>query len=115
MTTRQQGKRGEMIAAAALEKAGYTILDRNWRCSIGELDLVARHRGDLVFVEVRARQTGVDAALESIGPVKQARLTELAQAYLNAHALADTAVRIDVVAVNLSRGTAEIVENAVGW
>ncbi len=117
MTTRQAGKRGEAIAAAALRRAGYTILDRNWRCAVGELDLVARHRGDIVFVEVRARRDGTETALESIGPRKSAKLARLAQVYLAAHGLDDAAHRIDVVAVDLASPTpsVEIIENAVGW
>lgn len=117
MPTQQRGRRGEAIAAAALERAGYTITDRNWRCVLGELDLVARHRDEIVFVEVRARYDGIDTALESIGPRKQRQLARLAEAYLAAHQLVNTPYRIDVVAVDLAarEPTVEIVENAVGW
>jgi putative endonuclease len=111
------GQRAESLAAAAPEKAGYTILERNWRCAIGEIDLVARHRGEIVIVEVRARAVGTDAALESILPDKRDRLIKLADAYLDAHDLTDESCRIDVVAVGLDSPspTVEIVENAVGW
>jgi putative endonuclease len=111
------GRRAESLAAAALEKAGYTILERNWRCAIGEIDLVARQRGEIVIVEVRARADGTDTALESILPDKRDRLLRLADAYLDAHDLTDESVRIDVVAVGLSSPspTVEIIENAIGW
>ncbi len=116
---RQTGQRTEAIAAAALEQAGYTILDRNWRCANGEIDLVARHCEDIVIVEVRARSGSgdIDTALESIGKTKQARLIRLAYAYLEQHHLDDVPFRIDVVAVGLSTSppTVEIIENAVGW
>jgi putative endonuclease len=117
MSTRSKGKRGEDIAVAALEKAGYHITERNWRCAHGELDVIAAHRGDLVFVEVRARADGVDAALESINARKRAKLLRLAQAYLAAHKLDDTPFRIDVVAITLGRygATTEIIEDALGW
>ncbi len=117
MTRRGKGKHGETIAAAALRRAGYTILEQNWRCASGELDLVARHGGDIVFVEVRARRDGADAALESIAGRKQARLAELAQAYLAAHGLDGAPFRIDVAAVDLSASPpmVEIIEDAVGW
>ncbi len=116
---RQAGQRAEAIAAAALERAGYTILDRNWRCSGGEIDLVAQQQGQIVIVEVRARAGGddINAALESITKPKQARLIRLAYAYLEQHHLDDVPFRIDVVAVSLSSSppAVEIIENAVGW
>lgn len=115
MGTRETGKRGETIAAAALEKAGYTIVERNWRCAAGELDVVARHRGDIVFVEVRSRAHSADAALESITPRKRAQLIKLAHAYLDAHDLHDTPYRIDVVAIGFTANEIAIIEDAVGW
>ena len=117
MTTSQRGKRGEAIAAAALTEAGYEILDRNWRCATGELDLVARHHDEIVFVEVRSRTDGTGAALESITPRKAAKLTALAYEYLAEHEMEDAAFRIDIAAVSFAAGKAsvEIVENAVGW
>lgn len=117
MTTRSKGKRGEDEAALALQRAGYEIVARNWRCGEGELDLITRHRGEIVFVEVRARADGTGAALESISPRKRAKLQVLAQSYLAEHNLDDVPYRIDVVAVHLMRGAVsiEIVENAIGW
>jgi putative endonuclease len=117
MTTRNKGNRGEAIAAHALRGAGYEIVGRNWRCANGELDLIARHRGELVFVEVRSRADGIEAALESISTRKSAKLQLLAQLYLAEHGLDEEPYRIDVVAVCISRdgSSVEIVENAVGW
>src|SRR5258708_27849069 len=117
MTTRRKGKRGEALAASALEKAGYVIRERNWRCSAGEIGMVASQRGEIVFIEVRARADGLDAALESIGARKRAKLIRLAEIYLQMHDLDDAAFRIDVIAVNLGSGATEtqIIENAVGW
>ncbi len=116
---RQTGQHAEAIAAAALEQAGYTILDRNWRCLGGEIDLVAQHHGEIVIVEVRARTGGddINAALESITKPKRARLIRLAYEYLEQHHLDDVPFRIDVVAVSLSSSppAVEIIENAVGW
>jgi putative endonuclease len=117
MTRRQQGQRGESIAAAALEQAGYKILARNWRCDLGELDIIAEHDGEIVFAEVRARRDGVDAALESITATKQAKLIRLAERYLEDHALEAPAFRFDVVAVGFagSDPVIEIIRDAVGW
>jgi putative endonuclease len=115
MTRRKTGTRSEAIAAAALTRAGYTILDRNWRCPAGELDLVAQHHGEIVFIEVRSRTDGPDTALESITVGKRKRLARLAYAYLAAHGLDSAAFRIDVVAVGLRSQSVEIIENAIGW
>jgi putative endonuclease len=117
MTRKQTGKHAETMAALALKGAGYVILDRNWRCGIGEIDLVAQHRDDIVFVEVRSSADGTDAALESITGRKSAKLHKLAHYYLATHALEGSAFRIDVVAVDLGANPPkiEIIENAVGW
>ena len=123
MSKRQIGQQGEAIAAEALVNAGYELLTRNWRCSTGELDLVARHRDDIVFVEVRTRSgsEGIDAAIESITPRKITRLINLAGLYLQSHALENSPFRIDIVAVELpsigSSGepSVEIFEDAIGW
>jgi putative endonuclease len=112
---RAKGKQGETRAIAALQKAGYEIIERNWQCVLGEIDIVARHNDEIVFVEVRARVDGIDSALESVTRRKRANLARLASAYLNDHNLADAPHRIDVVAVEPRSGAVEIVEDAVGW
>jgi len=101
---RSLGRHGEEIAVAHLQGQGYSILDRNWRCSAGELDIVAREGETLAFVEVRTRRGNrFGSAEESITPAKQAKLVELAQTYLQEHSLSDQAWRIDVVAVEMDR------------
>lgn len=97
------GWTGEALAARRLEQAGYTIVDRRWRCRQGEIDLVARDGATLVFIEVRTRRGDErGAAVESITPVKAARLIRLADLYLAAHPdLGEPDRRIDVVAVQL--------------
>jgi putative endonuclease len=110
------GDFGEQAAAAHLIRQGYELVARNWRGPTraqggpgGELDLVLRDGVALVFVEVRTRrirgvvQESVGAE-ESVGPSKRARLVALAYAYLEAMAVpADTAWRIDVVALDVDR------------
>ena len=83
-TARQRlGDRAEERAAALLERSGLVIVERNWRCSHGELDIVAREGETLVFVEVRARSdAGWGGARGSITPAKQARLARCALHYL---------------------------------
>lgn len=121
---RARGKAGEALAERVLLAAGYTIVERNWRCPLGEIDLVTQHRSEWVFVEVRFRDEGVDVALESIGRQKRRRLQQLAEAYLADHGLTDVPARVDVIAIGTGgRGigadgvefSVEIIENAVGW
>lgn len=114
---RGRGRKGEESAEQALLVAGYSIIERNWQCPLGEIDIVAQHRGEWVFIEVRVRADGVDAALESVGRRKQNRLIRLAQAYLEAHELGEVAHRVDVVAIGTGskQHEVEIIENAVGW
>lgn len=119
MTDRRKalGKLGESLAARELERRGYRIVERNWRCPAGEMDLVAEQRGVLVFVEVRTRR-GRERGTpeESLTTRKQAKLIEVAQAYLE-EGTSDRDWRIDVVAVELSsRGEllrVDVIENAI--
>ena len=119
MTTRRSalGKRGEQIAADYLRQHGYELAAANWRCRTGEFDLIARHQQTLVFVEVRTRREGIDAAFESISPRKRQILERTAYLYLDEHD-PDTDWRIDVIAVTLSpkdEPTIEHLEDALDW
>jgi len=97
------GRRGEEMAADHLARKGYQIVARNWRCEVGELDLVAVDGDRLAFVEVRTRRgRAMGTPEESITPAKQARLVELAWAYLQAHDW-EGDWRIDVVAIEMDR------------
>ena len=101
------GRRGEALAAAYLEGAGYEIVDRNWRCPQGEIDIVAQRDGVLVFAEVKTRSgTGFGHPLQAVTPVKLARLRRLAGAWLDAHpgSRFSRNIRIDVIAVLAPRG-----------
>lgn len=112
------GQIGENMAAIYLTEAGYEIVARNWRCSIGELDIVAKIGHKLVFVEVRTRRgKRFGNALESITKTKQARLIELAQQYLKTEVSAPSSWQIDVIGIQIDRKPPHVthVENAVGW
>jgi putative endonuclease len=80
------GALGERLAAQHMERAGYEILERNFRCPLGELDLVAAGGQALVFCEVKTRVAGGRAGpagpLEAIGPAKRRRLRSLAAEWL---------------------------------
>lgn len=104
----EKGRRGERIAARLLLQRGYRILARNFRARLGEIDLVAEEKDEIVFVEVRSRpRESARAALESVGERKRRRLVAVAQTYLAAHGLTDRHVRFDVVAIG--RNGAEVI------
>ncbi|NLG26410.1 MAG: YraN family protein [Chloroflexi bacterium] len=103
------GRYGEDLAVRLLEERGYVILQRNWRSSVGEVDIVARDGDCLVFVEVKTRRGhGAGYAEEAMTPRKAARLTELGQLYLAEQGLSDIDWRIDLLAIELgARGETE--------
>ena len=112
------GQLGENLAAEHLERRGYVIRQRNYRCPVGEMDIVAENGDCLVFVEVRTRRgQEYGTPEESVTVAKQARLVEVAQTYLQEHDWPGD-WRIDVVAVKLTRGgkleLVTVIENAVG-
>jgi len=99
-TSDRLGVRGERIAAAYLTDIGLRVLDRNWRCREGELDLVARDGDALVFCEVKTRRgTGFGHPVEAVTGAKQKRLRTLAQRWLAAHDEHAPDLRFDVVGV----------------
>lgn len=115
------GAWGEKVAATKLEADGYRIIDRNWRCQQGEIDLVAQ-AGDglLAFVEVKTRRgNSMGTPEEALTPHKSRKLIQLAQIYLGEHDL-DVDWRIDLMAVELDKSgkllRCEHIPNAVlGW
>ncbi|MFN2227788.1 MAG: YraN family protein [Anaerolineae bacterium] len=97
------GRHGEELAARHLSAQGYHIVARNWRCPGGEIDLVARDGDELAIVEVRARRgRAFGSPEESITATKQARLIDLAAAYIQAEEWPGP-WRIDVVAIEMDR------------
>jgi len=94
------GKQGEQLAADYLEAAGLRILDRNWRCSEGEIDIVAADGRALVICEVKTRSAATHGTpLEAVSRVKQRRLRRLAVRWVVVHSVMFDEVRIDVVGV----------------
>lgn len=106
MTTARQrmatGGYGEASAAHYLVALGMVVLDRNWRCAIGELDLVLRDGDVLVFCEVKTRASAAfGAPLEAVTAAKVARLRRLAARWMREHAVYADHVRLDLVGVRL--------------
>jgi putative endonuclease len=92
------GRHGEQVAVEYLERAGLRILDRNWRCAEGEIDIVAAERQVLVICEVKTRSsTRYGSPLEAISRSKRARLRRLAIQWLVAHGILFDEVRIDAI------------------
>jgi putative endonuclease len=99
---RALGAFGEQHAAAHLQRHGYQLVARNWRCALGEIDLVARQGTTLVFVEVRTRRgASFGSPEESLTRAKRTRLVALAQAYLGHLATPPADWRIDLVAIDV--------------
>ena len=106
------GQRGEALAADWYRRKGYTVVARNWRCAIGEIDLIVRRGRTLVVCEVKTRRShafGVPAM--AVGRAKQQRLRRLAAAWLAEHRSGrHVDVRFDVVAV--TGDVVDVYENA---
>jgi putative endonuclease len=115
---RRLGQAGEQMAAKRLQGLGYEIVERNYRCPEGEIDLVARYAGRWVFVEVRTRRGNrFGTPEESVTARKRAHMIASAQHYLQDHNALEADWRIDAVAIVLSASgrvqRIDVIENAV--
>ncbi|WP_028047045.1 YraN family protein [Cellulomonas sp. URHE0023] len=109
------GRYGEDVAEAHVLSRGWQVLERNWRCRDGELDLVALDGDELVVVEVKTRRSTLYGhPAEAVTAVKLARVRRLAAGWLAAHDVHPRSIRVDVIAVLLIRGRAAQVEHLVG-
>ena len=118
MKRRDTGILGEKLAEAFLIKQGYHILETNYRCPEGEIDIIARQGDTLVFFEVRTKKSRTfGTPEESITPAKMEKLRAVSAHYQQTHNNLPTSWRIDVVAVELdARGKPtriSLIENAV--
>lgn len=98
------GKRAEDIALNHLLSSGYSLLARNWRCPYGEIDIVMSQGDIIVFVEVRARNIGVEEAFLSVDVRKRYKLSRAMNAYLAQHYSEDVDSRLDIIAVRFDNG-----------
>ncbi len=100
MKGKELGREGERLAALFLEKQGMVIIARNFRTRSGEIDLIARDKKDLVFVEVKTRSgTEFGSALEAVGPRKCRQIVRVAQAYLLQNDGFEQPARFDVIGI----------------
>jgi putative endonuclease len=103
------GRLGEDLARERLRGLGYRILKTNYRCRLGEIDLVARDGDVLVFVEIKTRRNEpLGQAKEAVTRRKQAQLSKVALAYMKSNNLWGSKARFDVVAIGLIDGRKEI-------
>ena len=93
------GDRGENLAARHLRNHGYKIIVRNFRCNLGEIDIVAKEGKTLVFVEVKTRAYDEPAPEEQVNQIKRHQLTKAAKLYLSRYGTPQPPARFDVVAV----------------
>lgn len=96
------GQWGEETAAAYLTGHGYQIVQRNYRCLYGEMDLICKEKATWCFVEVKTRRrySAYGKGYEGVTPVKQRRLIRIAEYFLSERALGEAAVRFDVVSID---------------
>ena len=119
MKRRELGNLGEKLAQDFLSNNGYQILENNYRCPEGEIDIIAKQADTLVFVEVRTKQSRqFGTPEESITPQKMERLRAVAAHYGQNRDGLPASWRIDVVAIQMERSgrvsRIELIENAVG-
>jgi putative endonuclease len=99
------GRSGEEAALSAYISKGFDLVARNWRCSIGEIDLVVERGGLLVFCEVKTRSgSGFGGGYEAVAWAKQRKLRQLAELFLSTLGRQPERVRFDVASISLTRG-----------
>jgi putative endonuclease len=99
------GSKGEQRAADHLSALGWEILDRNYRCKSGEIDIIARDGGDIVFVEVKTRRTtAFGSPSDAVDRRKQGKIVKSAQHYLTERNLGEVDSRFDVVEIYFTNG-----------
>ena len=118
---KELGARGEEAAVLYLERCGYQILERNYHIRLGEIDVIAEHGGDLVFIEVKTRvDNRFGSPFDSVTASKQKQLSKVALEYVSRHDYHNRPCRFDVVGVRLkpsqdnrfSDSRIELIQNA---
>ena len=109
------GRTGEDLAVCYLKNQGYTIVERNYRMRIGEIDIIARDGECLVFVEVKTRRSSrFGSPFDAVDFRKQQQVSRVALAFMTRHRCGDVPVRFDVVGVHLEKQPPgiELIKNA---
>lgn len=104
MTNTELGKKGETVAAKFLEKQGYTIITKNFKCSYGEIDIIATDKNEIIFVEVKTRcSQKYGEAREAVDMTKKKHIKKAAMHYIYKHRLENEFIRFDVMEVYLKK------------
>jgi putative endonuclease len=105
------GERGENVAARFLCDKGYKIIVRNFRCPLGEIDIIARDEETLVFVEVKTRAEDAPSPEDQVDEAKQHQMTKVAKSYLSRYGFPQPPARFDVVAIVWPEGHDPIIRH----
>ena len=109
------GRRGEDLALRKIKRLGYTCIARNYRCALGEVDLIAKDGDTLVFIETKTRKgANLAHAKEAVDARKRRQLSKVALAFMKANNCCEVKSRFDVVAVSLQgkQERIEVIKNA---
>lgn len=109
------GKWGEELALKKVKKLGYKCLVQNYRCPLGEIDLIAKDKDFLVFIEIKTRKgSSIGYSKEAVDLRKQRQLSKVALAYMKENNCTNSRARFDVIAIHLDRDgeEVEIIQNA---
>lgn len=117
MTRERQdlGREGEILALERLRRLGYRCIARNYRCALGEIDVIAKDGETLVFVEIKTRKgRSLEYAKSAVTERKKRQLSKVALSYMKANHCCDAKSRFDVVAVRVGGGPnqIEVIRNA---
>src|SRR4030065_2341868 len=115
MQEKELGKKGEEVALRFVKKNGYKIIEKNYVCKLGEMDIIAEEKDRLVFVEVKTRTSMVFGPPQlAVTPFKQRQLSKVALHFLKEKKLEDIKARFDVVAILLppEKEKIELIRNA---
>jgi putative endonuclease len=107
------GEGGENAAARYLRGLGYRIIERNFRCEVGEVDIIARHGKTLVFVEVKTREEDDPAPEDQVSLNKQHQCTKAARSYLSRYGSPQPPARFDVVGIVWPPGQAPQIRHTI--
>jgi putative endonuclease len=109
------GRLGEQLALEKIKRLGYKCIEKNYRCSLGEIDLIAKDGDCLVFIEIKTRKgRTLGYAKEAITPRKIRQISKVALAYMKSNNCCDVRSRFDVIAISITgnREEMEVIKDA---